>query len=211
MPPPEATAFDVALVSHPLAGIVRVVNSRSQNLHAEMLLRLADVRGRPRSVAGGLRAEREVLARYGVDTTRVDLVDGSGLSRDNILSAGALATLLRSVYVSAPWKESYWTSLLLAGRDGALRRLAGTSAAGRVRAKTGTLAGVRSLAGLAEPPDGAPIVFAAILHGRPDSERAEERLLDSLVVGLTAALPPARGDLRNGPTQPVRGTTGSQK
>ncbi len=176
----------VSRVSRPLADLVRVTNLRSQNLHAEVLLRLTDVGARVASVRGGLARGRATYARLGVDVDRMHLVDGSGLSREDRFSARALVQLLRGVQRSAPaWREAFWSSLPLSGRDGYLRRMAGGASDGRLRVKTGRMSGVRSVAGLAETPRGDLIAFAGIVNGRPGSERAAERMLDSLAVHLT--------------------------
>ena len=170
--------------SRRVADLVQTINTRSQNLHAEMLLHALDSTNTTKSRAGGLRRVRGVLSLYGADTLAVSLDDGCGLGRASRVTPRAWVQLLTGIATRAPWAEVFWSSLPLAGRDSWLRHLAGTAAENRVRAKTGTLDGVRALAGRVETPRGDTIVFAFFAAQAPDAvaQQAACRLAEALAV-----------------------------
>ena len=88
--------------------------------------------------------------------------DGSGLDPDNRLTCGLLASVLDDRHLGASLVES----LPVAGDRGTMKkRFAGTAGEGRVRAKTGTLRGVTSLAGVVDTPGGRRLAFALISNG----------------------------------------------
>jgi D-alanyl-D-alanine carboxypeptidase/D-alanyl-D-alanine-endopeptidase (penicillin-binding protein 4) len=152
--------------------MLKVVNKESQNLHAEMLLRLLGQRTRGEgSVAAGHEAVQAFLARLGV-AADWGLEDGSGLSRSDLVSPRGLVALLAAMArhpEAAPFRES----LAVMGVDGTLKsRLKGTPAEGRIQAKTGTLRLVNALAGYATRPAGEPLVFSIVVnnHNLPGRE-----------------------------------------
>ncbi|TAJ15324.1 MAG: D-alanyl-D-alanine carboxypeptidase/D-alanyl-D-alanine-endopeptidase, partial [Planctomycetota bacterium] len=119
--------------------------------------------------AGGRAATARALAALGVSSDGLVQVDGSGLSRDNRISARQLSALVHAVLASGGESAALWRgSLALAGQTGTLeKRLVGTPSAGRVRAKTGFIGGTSSLSGIATSLDGRERVFA-ILVNYPD-------------------------------------------
>lgn len=156
--PAELTALSSRTIfaehtSLPLIEAVRVVNKISRNLHAEMLLRTATRTKTPEvSAETAALALRDFLKSIGIAETDLSLADGSGLSRNNLVTPRATAALLAWV-LKQPWAEDYISTLAVAGQDGTLEdRMKKSSAFGRVRAKTGTLNGVNGLAGFAEIP-----------------------------------------------------------
>jgi D-alanyl-D-alanine carboxypeptidase/D-alanyl-D-alanine-endopeptidase (penicillin-binding protein 4) len=151
--------------SAPLAEILKGVNKPSQNLHAEMLLRLlgARVKGAG-TVEAGHAAVMEFLRRVGVNPQAWSLQDGSGLSRSDLVSpremVGLLAAMDRHRYAAA-----FKDSLPVAGVDGTLEhRMRGTAAQGRVAAKTGTIRHVNALDGYATTRGGERLAFAIIVN-----------------------------------------------
>lgn len=160
-----ADAVEVASVtSPPLDQVVQWVVAVSDNEGAEVLARqvgLADAD--EGSFEVGSRAVLDVLTDLGVETTGDVLHDGSGLSRNNEVTA---TTLLEVVRLAAsdehPRLRAAVDGLPVAGFSGSLARRFDVGAdpgLGRVRAKTGTLTGVHSLAGLVTGADGVPMVF----------------------------------------------------
>lgn len=155
-----------SVASAPLSGIVEQTLQVSDNEAAEVLLRQAAIAtGRPGSFSGGRAAVRELLSEMGVELRRREVLwDGSGLSRESRLRPATLVDLLRAA--SAPGRpelRAVVTGLPVAGYLGSLADRFDSGdprAPGRVRAKTGTLSNVFSLAGIASGPDGAPVVFA---------------------------------------------------
>lgn len=165
----------------PLASLVDEVNQRSQNLHAELLLRhLGRAVSGEGSAEAGLAAERAFLARLGLDTSAFDLHDASGLSSRNRVQARALALLLDRM-TRHPQRAEYLASLALPGVDGATgKRLRDYAGSGLVRYKTGTLNGVAALAGYAFAADGDTLAMVMLLNGYPGGGAAASDLLDTL-------------------------------
>lgn len=152
--------------SAPLSAVVERVLQVSDNEGAEVLLRHVGLAtGRPGSFDGGRAGVREVLGRAGVDLAAPSVLwDGSGLSRDSLLDPDVLVDVLQlASSPEHPELRAVVTGLPVAGYVGSLsaRFDAGDPRAlGRVRAKTGTLSNVSSLAGLALDADDEPVVFA---------------------------------------------------
>jgi len=139
----------------PLSEVLKGVNKPSQNLHAEMLLRLLGARLKgDGTVESGQAAVEEFLLRNGVHPERWSLQDASGLSRSDILSAHEMVSLLAAMDRHR-YAAAFRDSLPIAGVDGTLKnRMRGTSAEGRVVAKTGTLRHVNALGGYVTPRSG---------------------------------------------------------
>lgn len=179
-------AKEIARVeSPPLSALVEHALTVSDNDLAEALSRqVAMKRGRPASFDGATRAVTEELARLGV-THGVNLSDGSGLSTRNRISPAALAQVL-SVAAAGGNDDlrAVLTGLPIGGFSGTLAHRYGTGttagAAGDVRAKTGTLNGVSTLAGIANDEDGRLLVYAFMAgrfrSGLPAAEAALDRL-----------------------------------
>jgi serine-type D-Ala-D-Ala carboxypeptidase/endopeptidase (penicillin-binding protein 4) len=164
--PPTAQAR--VLLSHrsaPLSEFARTLMKVSQNQYAETLLRTLGATTGAGTPAAGQQVVREVLDGWGVPADAYVLSDGSGLSRHNYVSAEMLTTILRQMYRDPRHRESFLATLPVAGEDGTLkRRFAGSRVAGNVKAKTGTIANVRSLSGYATTLDGEPIVFSMLAN-----------------------------------------------
>ena len=99
---------------------IRVINKVSQNLHAEMLLRLLGrEKGSSGSVAAGLEVLRGFLTQAGLAPEEYVFYDGCGLSRHDLVSPRATVKLLRYA-ARQPWGAEFIDSLPLAGVDGTL-------------------------------------------------------------------------------------------
>jgi D-alanyl-D-alanine carboxypeptidase/D-alanyl-D-alanine-endopeptidase (penicillin-binding protein 4) len=163
----------------------------SDNTIAEALARQIAVHfGTPPTFAGGAAAVRTVLDRLDVDTSGLRLVDASGLSRRDRASASMLASLLRlATSADHPRLQAVVNGLPVAGRTGTLAGRFGQkpakAAAGDVRAKTGTLAGVSALAGLTRDHDGRLLAFA-LLARRPGGADPAESALDDAAAALAS-------------------------
>lgn len=165
----------------PLASVIDEVNQRSQNLHAELLLRhLGRAAGGDGSARSGLAAEYAFLSRLGLDTAAFALHDASGLSHRNRVEARALALLLARM-ARGPHAADYVGSLAQPGLDGATgKRMREYTGSGLLRYKTGTLSGVSALAGYAFAADGDTLAVAILLN---DPRRGDgSDLLDTLLV-----------------------------
>jgi D-alanyl-D-alanine carboxypeptidase/D-alanyl-D-alanine-endopeptidase (penicillin-binding protein 4) len=150
-PPAQAAPPPVVLAEHtslPLIEDVRVINKTSQNLHAELALRLAGrLHGTGGSFGGGNAAVKLFLLQAGLKEDEFVLLDGSGLSRRDLVAPAAVVQLL--VYAARqPWGTAFEGTLPVAGVDGSLsERFLNSPAAGLVFAKTGTLSHVNALSG----------------------------------------------------------------
>ena len=167
-PGEPAGGQDIASVrSAPLAQVVQHVLEVSDNEGAEVLARhVAVAQGLPASPTGASRAVRAALRSVGVSTTGDRIYDGSGLSRDNRLSARTLLAVLRVAAGSGqPRLRAAVADLPVAGFTGSLAYRFHTGppvGLGAVRAKTGTLTGVHGLAGTVTTLDGVVLGFVAI-------------------------------------------------
>jgi D-alanyl-D-alanine carboxypeptidase/D-alanyl-D-alanine-endopeptidase (penicillin-binding protein 4) len=155
----------VAVEQTALPDLIHRCNKRSQNLFAECLLKMIGLRVKGAgSWQAGCQAVGEFLAGIGLPAQSYRLDDGSGLSRQNRFSARALTQLLLWAR-RHPHGQSLVDSLPVWGVDGSLRgRLDDPALRGRVRAKTGSLAGVSALSGYAEGQDGRVVVFSMLFN-----------------------------------------------
>ena len=157
-PAPQVLAEHISL---PLIEDVKVINKVSQNLHAEMALRLAGkLSGQGASFEGGVSAVKKFLAEAGVKSDEFVSLDGSGLSRRDLITPSAMVQLL--TYASRQtWGPAYEDSLPVSGTDGSLaERFVNTSAARLVHAKTGSLSHVNALSGYGQTLQGGKFVFS---------------------------------------------------
>ena len=148
-------------ISEPLIEDVRVTNKTSQNLHAELDLRLIGKQTENNgSYDGGLTALKKFLRVAGLNEEEFSLNDGSGLSRRDLITPAAMVRLL--IYdAKQPWGPAFIETLPVGGVDGSLtERFANTPAAGLIHAKTGTLSHVSGLSGYGETRSGKHFVFS---------------------------------------------------
>ncbi|MBN1426381.1 D-alanyl-D-alanine carboxypeptidase/D-alanyl-D-alanine-endopeptidase [Candidatus Fermentibacteria bacterium] len=165
-------------VSPPLREIVSVVNRMSQNTWAEQLLRILGRESGDGSVEAGIAVVEETLDGLGVSRSGMRVVDGSGLSRLNLVSPSFMVGLLLRAGERA-WGEDLRKSLAVAGQSGTLEdRMIGSVAEGRVLAKTGTMQGCRSLSGYATTVGGDELVFSLMVNGYPGPGAVIDRALD---------------------------------
>jgi D-alanyl-D-alanine carboxypeptidase/D-alanyl-D-alanine-endopeptidase (penicillin-binding protein 4) len=152
-------------LSERLANVLKLVNGESDNFAAELLLKeLGAIVARQGSSAAGARVVRRALADVGVPLAGVRIADGSGLSRFDRLTVGALAAILRRGAADPRIRDAFVASLAVAGISGTLdRRLATPPTRGRVIAKTGTTFRASALAGFVR----RRYVFAILQNGRP--------------------------------------------
>ncbi|MBB4511491.1 D-alanyl-D-alanine carboxypeptidase/D-alanyl-D-alanine-endopeptidase (penicillin-binding protein 4) [Paraburkholderia fungorum] len=156
-----------------LSDIVRDINKFSNNTMARNLfLTIGATEERPPATpAKSARAIEAFLRRDSVDMQDLTLDNGSGLSRDEHLSALSLADLLQRANAS-PVAQVFVESLPIAGVDGTMRnRLTNQGAGGNAHIKTGTLRDVRAIAGYVASADGNSYVVVSLIND-PHSEAA---------------------------------------
>jgi serine-type D-Ala-D-Ala carboxypeptidase/endopeptidase (penicillin-binding protein 4) len=168
-----------------LAEIVRRMNLVSDNFYAEMLLKQLGARFRDAGTSeAGARVVRSELKQRGVPLEGVRIVDGSGLSSYDRLTARALAALLISAWSDPTIQNVFVTSLPVAGVSGTLEdRMTRWPAYGRVRAKTGTTAVASALSGFAR----SEYVFSVLQNGFPVSVFYARRAQDRFATVLAGA------------------------
>lgn len=181
-PAPPAALSIVFDLSEPLSTIVRQLNGESDNFASEMVLKeLGSTVALHGSSAAGARVVRSALRAAGVPLAGVRIADGSGLSRFDRLTVGALAAILRVGGTDPAIRDAFIASLAVAGISGTLeRRLAARPTLGQVIAKTGTTRRASALAGFVR----RRYVFAILQNGSPlpywTARDAQDRFVTAL-------------------------------
>lgn len=154
-----------------LREIIYETNIHSNNLFAESLFRTFGGRYQlPCTIHNSADFEKDYWLRRGVKIRSARIVDGCGLAPQDAVSAETLVQLLTYMYRS-PSKDAFYASLPVSGQSGTLRSLLpGTELAGRIHAKSGTIAATKNFAGYIELPNGQTWVFAVMVsfgNGKP--------------------------------------------
>jgi D-alanyl-D-alanine carboxypeptidase/D-alanyl-D-alanine-endopeptidase (penicillin-binding protein 4) len=185
-PRPEWKSAAV-LYSHrstPLADIAQPMLKNSINLYGEAFLRLNTAAGVFPTNDAALEGLRARMSAWGIPDEAWQIIDGSGLSRRNTIAPEALVAILQRMY-DASGASPWMTALPVAGRDGSLAgRMAGTPAEGNVRAKTGTMSNIRTLAGYVRTRDGENLAFAILADNFEGSGAAATDAIDRIAVRL---------------------------
>ncbi|MCZ2073835.1 MAG: D-alanyl-D-alanine carboxypeptidase/D-alanyl-D-alanine-endopeptidase [Bryobacterales bacterium] len=189
-PNPRFLASGIELAkrtSPPLIESLRVIDKISQNLQAEVVLReVGRIRRDLGSREAGLAELEAFLSEIGILPEAYHFEDASGLSRKTLVSPSAVVSLLRHMYHS-PQRDAWLGLLPVGGEDGTLEhRYRGTAAAGRVRAKTGTISHVSALSGYVDGRRGGQLAFS-ILANHYDVPAAAVRDLTDKIVNLLAS------------------------
>lgn len=193
----DASPLDVsALVeiatrqSPPMSVIAAQTMKPSQNLYTELLLRalgkIDAADPKKTSEESGIDAVRSLLTRAGIDAGRLVIVDGSGLSRGNLVTAEATLQLL--VYMNRHrYGQTFRDALPVAGVDGTLRnRMRNTVAMGNARAKTGTLSSATSLSGYLYTAAGERLAFSLMINNPPRDTDPRTNFTDAVAVLLAS-------------------------
>ena len=186
--PSDARAVTKHL-SPPLADILKLMNKPSDNWIAELLFKTmgAEVIGEPGTWKKGRQAVTEFLSEIMGEPPVHRLVDGSGLSRYNLLNAELLTNLLVYIYQNFELMPEYLAALPIAGVDGTLRnRMQGMYAERVLRAKTGTLSGVSALAGYTVTADDEVFAFGILISNYVGQPALARGIQDKIGNYLTA-------------------------
>lgn len=193
-----------SLQSPPFREIAAHTLKPSQNQYTELILRtlgrnqqVLDAAGNTRPLAGdargalddeeaGLQIVRGFLHQAGIGENDVALNDGSGLSRNDLISANTTVQLL--TFMSRhKYFAQFRDALPIAGVDGTLRtRMRGTPAEGNLRAKTGSLSSVASLSGYVTSAAGEHLVFSMMLNNYPDAAAVRRDSMDAIAILLAS-------------------------
>jgi D-alanyl-D-alanine carboxypeptidase/D-alanyl-D-alanine-endopeptidase (penicillin-binding protein 4) len=187
-----------SMPSAPFNEIAAHTMKPSQNLYTELILRTL---GKMRKSAppadetrraswtdedAGLAAVRDFLKQAGVSESQLNLDDGSGLSRSDMIMADATVQLL-TFMTKHRYFAQFRDALPIAGVDGTLRnRMKGTPAEKNVRAKTGTLSSVASLGGYVTTAAGERLVFSMMLNNFADASALRRDSIDAIAVLLAS-------------------------
>src|SRR6266849_6802007 len=179
--------------SKPISEDVRVINKVSQNLHAEILLRLLGrEKGTAGTVEGGLEVLRGFLTQASVPADQYLFYDGSGLSRQNLVTPHAVVQLLRYA-AQQPWGNVYRSTFPVAGVDGSLSdRFKNTKLQGRVNGKTGSLGGVKALSGYAKTDKGEQVAFSILSNNFNLPNKRVTDTIDRIVEAIVADAPASK-------------------
>jgi D-alanyl-D-alanine carboxypeptidase/D-alanyl-D-alanine-endopeptidase (penicillin-binding protein 4) len=189
---PEGSPILHAHPSKPLGLIVHDMNKQSSNVFAETLLKGlgAELVGAPGSREKGLAVLQAFLEQVSSRTAGCRLVDGSGLARENRLTADVLTDLLLTMASDPTTFPEFLVTLPMGGVDGTMKkRLDGTGAERAVRAKTGRLLDVVSLSGLATAEGGRRVVFSILVNDYNCATWKVQDDVDRLVLAMSKGAP----------------------
>ena len=184
-----------SLQSPPFSIIAAHTLKPSQNQYTELILRTLGkiqppnpndaTRARDNEDAG-LEVVTSFLRQAGVGESEIALNDGSGLSRNDLISANTTVQLLNFM-TKHRYFGQFRDALPIAGVDGTLRtRMRGTPAEGNVRAKTGSLSSVASLSGYVTTAAGEHLVFSMMLNNYPDAAAVRRDSIDAIAILLAS-------------------------
>jgi D-alanyl-D-alanine carboxypeptidase/D-alanyl-D-alanine-endopeptidase (penicillin-binding protein 4) len=183
--PPAARRNWTMIAQHqspPLIRALEIINKRSLNLHAEMLLRVLGAEfGGAGTDEAGLQVVKSFLEEAGIrDDDKISLNDGSGLSRDNLVTPRFQTSLL--MFLSTrPYFELFLNTLAVSGTDGTLKnRFASGPAKGLIHAKTGTLSDVAALSGYMTTKSGRSLVFSIFANNVRASIARVQKTIDEI-------------------------------
>ena len=198
--PQQPTPVEITSIQSPPFGVIAAHTLKpSQNLYTEIILRTLGLFkifpvNDPKQTASrsqtneevGLEVVKNFLRQAGVGESDLVLNDGSGLSRNDMITANATIQLL-TFMSKHRYFAAFRDALPIAGVDGTLRtRMRGTPAEGNVRAKTGTLSSVASLSGYVTSSAGEHFVFSMMLNNYPDASALRRDSIDAIAILLAS-------------------------
>ena len=186
---PPAPAILAQHLSPPLLQDVQATNKLSLNLHAEMMLRLAaKEKGNALILDDALKFAEQFRQSVGIARDDVQLTDGSGLSRNDLVTPQSVVQWLAWA-TRQKWGADFAASLAVAGQDGTLEnRMKGTAAAGRVHAKTGLVERVEGISGYATTLRGEHLIFSMFGNNQGIHSRSATDVLDAICVAMVEEL-----------------------
>lgn len=183
----QSTAMSVAQANVPTATSTQAAQNAPATQSAQSAQSLSSPLDRRTSSQAGSDVVRQFLREAGVrDATHLSLVDGSGLARQDLISAESTVELL--TYMSRHrYAQVFRDALPVAGVDGTLRsRFKNTPAANNLRAKTGTLANVSALSGYLTTAAGERLVFSMMVNHYTDERTSRTNLMDQIALLLVS-------------------------
>ncbi len=171
--------------SIPLSQILKTINKYSQNFYAEQLLKtLGHELKQDGSAQSGIAVEKEWLNTIGISPEDIAIIDGSGLSHNNLVTAEQIIKLLWFIHNHQDW-EPFRESLSIGGQDGTLQhRLKDSNVAGHIYAKTGSMNNVRALSGFIFALNGREYLFSILINHYSASTSKIDNLLDQIATTI---------------------------
>ncbi len=173
--------------SPPLFEIIRTINKMSHNLQSDMLLKTIgkEVTGKG-SFEDGASQIKKFVVKAGINPDKINIVDGSGLSRYNLISPSYIVNLLTFMYKSN-YKDFYLSSLAEPGKRGTLaQRMMRSRAELNVKAKTGTLENVSNLSGFVTTRDHETLVFSIMMMNLNSPLSTAQNIQDLICMRLAS-------------------------
>jgi D-alanyl-D-alanine carboxypeptidase/D-alanyl-D-alanine-endopeptidase (penicillin-binding protein 4) len=171
-----------------VADLVSVMLRESDNLAAESLLKLMahEATHSAGSAENGVKEVRRYLEERGISTTHQVIVDGSGVSRYNLTTADTIVRVLVAMSRDQANFPVFLRSFAVAGKDGTMaQRMGATPAAGKVRAKSGTMNGISALSGYVTTGSGEPLAFSIMIQNYAGSSKTAMEVQDMICVLLS--------------------------
>ncbi len=176
--------YKIFSVNHSIDEAVRNANKNSDNLNAEMILRALGNKyfGKHTSADDGLKLVDSLIILSGFNPKNYLLVDGSGLSHYNLVSAELIDGILKYIYYSHPnIFQRIFDSFPVSGYNGTLRnRMKETPLVGRIHGKTGTLRGISALSGYIESKENHLLSFSILVQNYVGSSKEAHAIQDEL-------------------------------
>lgn len=184
-PVPEGAMLLHGTLSPPLSEIIRVVNKYSNNVMTRQLLLTlgAEKQGAPGTVEKGIGAIHDWLRLRGLEFAELVLENGSGLSREERISARHLGAVLLAAWQS-PYMPEFLASLPILSVDGTLRHRAGGGLAGRAHLKTGSINNVRAQAGIVLDERGRRMAVVVLHNASGADSAAGEQVQNALLAWI---------------------------
>ncbi len=170
-----------------LSAIVDLTNQNSNNLYSEHLLNILGVdKSNKDSNITGVSVIKTFWKEKGINISGMNLFDGSGLSRYNAVTARQISEILLYMKTKSSNSEEFYNSLPIAGKSGSLSNMFRKSSAyNNLRAKSGTLTGVKAYAGYTTTKSGKLIAFAIIVNNFNLSSYKTKKKMEELLINLT--------------------------
>ena len=186
---PDGATLLHSAISPPLSEIIRVVNKYSNNVMTRQLLLTlgAEKQGAPGTVEKGIAVIHEWLKQRDLKFAELVLENGSGLSREERISARHLGEVLLAAWQS-PYMPEFLASLPILSMDGTLKRRSGGGLAGRAHLKTGSINNVRAQAGIVLDERGRRMVVV-VLHNAASADTSAGEAVQSAVLGWVNSRP----------------------
>jgi D-alanyl-D-alanine carboxypeptidase/D-alanyl-D-alanine-endopeptidase (penicillin-binding protein 4) len=203
VPPAGERRVLARFTSPPLSESAKTLMKISQNLYAETAMRAISLTPGPATMEASRKLAEQTLSRWGVPPGSYVIADGSGLSRMNFVSASMIMAILRAMARDARQFDAFVATLPVAGQDGTIAgRMKGTRAEGNVKAKTGTIANVRSLSGYLTTTAGERVAFSMIANNFTAPSATVDAAVEAALERVIAGAPAARAVTASGSAPP---------